>query len=433
MSRKKPKHYKQIIGNAKTLQCVALGGRIPININGGAIDGNRTCVEAQKLYNVAGRGGNIGGICPMMVNWRLDSTGIFEGANSIRIAASILTPLIGTARKYTFKSELNPIISKGATIIADYGFDMDIAANTQFLMRFSAQVSTAGYTIIGGNLSASLTYDLSKSHTDSIIPIDETANCGGRVHNNVAIGSYAPTNAANALFPYTAACILGYSERPQVAVLVIGDSNAYGTGDATFGDGQGAVGYIERGLRSTASGVTAGSNWSRSGGTLGIYTAGNAPQLFESMKYHTHLLQQLSGNSIGAGTSLAMMKQLTVIAWEAAKTRNLRTIQLSSLPRTTNASNIAVAVGWEVGGLRDQYNLWAQSVVGQKINANGDLSANGVIYLDAYWNCNDLLQNPATNLWLSATYTSDGIHLSAIGHALAATRIAALADGLTIY
>ncbi len=349
MARKK--HYKQIIGNTKKLQCVALGGRAAVNINGGASDGNRTCVEAQKLFNAGGRGGNIGGIRPMMTNWRLDSSTIIEGANSMRIAASMLNLFVGNARKYTFKGDIFPTISKGVTIIADYGFDMDITVNEQFLMRFAAQVSTLGYSIIGGNLRGSLTFDVDKSHTDSIIPANETTDCGGRVHNNTQISgvAYAPTNAEISLFPYTAACVLGYSERPQVAVLVIGDSNAYGTGDATFGDGQGAVGYIERGLRSTASGVTAGSIWARSGGTLGLYTAGNAPQLFEAAEYHTHFLQQLSGNSVAANLSFATMKQLAVLAWEAAKIRNLSTIQLASLPRT-NAINTAVATGWQRGG-----------------------------------------------------------------------------------
>lgn len=428
------KHYKEAIGNVKQLQCVGLGGRAPVNINGGAGDANRITTEAQKIVNIGGRGGNVGGIGLMMVNWRLDSSTIIEGANSMRIAASMLIPQTGNARKYTFGGQLNPMIGKGATVYSDNSFDMDVTAGEQVLFRTSAQVSVNTYTMVGGNLPSSVSFDLSRSHTVSIIPADETADCGGRVHNNSSMGGgYAPANGANALFPYTPACILGFSERPQVAVCVIGDSNAYGTGDSGNGDGQGGIGYIERGLRTTASGVTAGTLWVRPGVVLNIYNAGNAAQLFEAAQYHTHILQQVSGNSVTALT-LAEMKTRTMIAFVAAKARGLRNIQLESLPRTTTSGNTAVATGWEVGGLRDQFNAWAASIVGQKVNSiTGDLDAAGSVYLDHFWVINDLLQDPATNLWLNSAFTTDGIHLSATGHALAATRIASLANALTIY
>jgi lysophospholipase L1-like esterase len=427
---------RKVDAATKKLQCVALGGRIPTGVNGGSGDANRTTMEVQKLFNAGGRGGNIGGILPMMVNFRMDLTSTIEGANSMRIAASMLNPLSGNAFKYSFRGDINPLIGKGAILFADYGVDMDVTTNEQFLMRTSAQVSTAGYTMVGGSLPAHATLDLSRSHTDSIIPANETGDCGGRVHNNTSMvgGGYAPTNGANSLLPYTPACILGYSERPQVAVLVIGDSNAAGVGDAAGGDGQGCIGYIERGLRLTASGVTAGTIWAKNGAGPSIYFAGNAPPLFAAMEYHTHFLNQLSGNSFSVGGNLTLaIKQRTVIAWEAAKIRSLRTIQLESLPRTTDSGNTAVAVGWEVGGIRDQFNAWVKSIVGQKIDANGDLSANGVVYLDEYWEINDLVQDPATNLWLNASYTADGAHLSATAHALVATRIAARANALTIY
>ena len=425
-------NYRQAVGNSKNLSCVALGGRVPININGGSGNSNLTATESQKLCNAAGRGGNIGGIRPMLVNWRLDSSTIIKGENSMRVGASMLNPLTGSAIEYTFRGELFPLVGKNAVVIADQGFDMDVSAGEQFLIRCGAQVSTSGYTMVGGNNTASVTYDLSRSHTDSIAPADEAADSGGRFHDNGSMGvGYTPTNGVNASFPYTPACILGFSEKAQPSVFVIGDSNAYGTGDAGNGDGQGAVGYIERGLRTTAKGVTAGTLWVRSGGTLNLYNSTTTGQLFRAAQYHTHFLQQLSGNSVSGGLTLAQMKQRTIIGWKAAKLRGLKVIQLESLPRT-NSGNTAVVSGWEVGGLRDQYNAWAKSVVGQKIDANGNTDSSSEIYLDEYWEINDLVQDPATNLWLSASYTSDGIHLSATGHALAAARIASLANNLEV-
>lgn len=427
------KHYKTIIGNTKKLQCVALGGRIPGGTNGGASDGNRTATMAQKLFNAGGRGGSVGGIRPMYSNWRLSTTSSIDGENTITIGASMLTPLTGFAWPYSFNGEIAAKLGRGANIIADFGFDFSLAPNAQFLIRSGAQVSTSGYLMPGGNAPASA-YDIGKSHTDNVLPANEASYWGGRVNDNGNIATYAPTNGANPLNQFTPSCILGYSEQPQVAVLVVGDSNAFGQGDVTLGDGQGAIGYIERGLRSTASGVTAGSFWGRGGATLAQYTAGNSIRLFEAAEYHTHFLQQLSGNSISAGTSLATMKQLTVLGWQKAKLRNLRTIQLSSLPRV-NTTNTAVVSGWEVGGVRDQYNSWAQSVVGQKIDSNGDISTSGKVYLDYYWDVLDLLQDPATNLFLSSTYISaaDGTHLTQTGHTLAATRIATLANLLQVY
>jgi lysophospholipase L1-like esterase len=420
------------VNGRKHLSCVALGGRVPINLNGGSGNSNLTATESQKLCNAAGRGGNIGGIRPMLVNWRLDSSTIIAADNSMRIGASMLNPLTGAAIPYTFRGELFPLVGKNALMIADQGFDMDVTAGEQFLIRCGAQVSTSGYTMVGGNNPASVTYDLSRSHTDVIAPANEAADSGGRFHSNGSMGvGYTPTNGVNASFPYTPACILGFSEKPQPSVFVIGDSNAYGTGDAGNGDGQGAVGYIERGLRTTAKGVTAGTLWVRSGGALNLYNSTTTAQLFGAAQYHTHFLQQLSGNSVSGGLTLAQMQQRTIIGWKAAKLRGLKVIQLESLPRTTS-DNSAVISGWEVGGLRDQFNTWCKSVVGKRIDANGNIDNNSEIYLDEYWEINDLVQNPVNNLWIASSLTSDGIHLSATGHALVATRIAALANNLTV-
>ena len=427
--------YKEVIGNVRHLQIISIGARAPLNVNGGAADGNRRTAESQKLCNLGGRGGRIGGIKVGYVNWRLDSSTIISGANSIFIGASMLAPFTGPAQKYTFNGNDFLLVKRGGLVISDQEMYMDLEPNEQILIRSGAQTTDAAHTIVGGGLNGSLSFDLSRSHTDLIAPADEASDCSGRVHNNGSMGGgYSPTDGINSLFPFTPALVLGYSERPQPAVFLIGDSNAYGTKDAANGDGQGCIGYIERGFRASASGVTPLLPWVRPGMTLSIYTSTTTGQLFYPLIYATHFLQQLSGNSIGGGLTLAQMKAATVIAWKAAKSRGVKTIQLSSLPRV-NAANDAVIDGWEVGGLRDQYNAWAQSVVGQKINATtGDLDAAGDVYLDIYWDVLDVLQDPATNLFLSGAYVdADGIHLSPTGASVAAIRIASLANALTIY
>lgn len=460
------KHYKEAIGNVRQLQHLGFGARCPIDEVGGdtIAFGNaghgRYITQNQDLFTAAGRGGTVYGLKPLYVGWQMNASFIVESSCDFTIKAGIISRnTTALSHPASLTGLINQPVAWGGQIehtiqlggdqsshaVADTGVAYE--AGQQFLIRTTAEVVPASANNPRKLLQSiqnfrNVTHTRGIVHGDPATPTDTTARAnitskgGGFVHG---ISSFVTTGLSNAtsvnfntyLLP---ALIVGYSERPQVSILVIGDSNAYGQGDANPGDGQGAFGYIERGLRTTASGVTACALWVRSGATLAHYeniTTNQPNQLFSAAHLFTHLLQQISGNSVSLG--LSEMKRLTILGWKQAKARGLKVIQLSSLPRTTSSANTTVATGWEVGGVRDQYNAWCASVVGQKINAAGDIVSNGTVYLDVYWDILSIVQNPATNLWLDSSYTTDGTHMSATAHALAGAGIATLANNLTIY
>jgi len=430
--------YKKLAGNPTAQEQLIATTRIAINLDGGASDSNRRTCEAQQLYNALGKSGRVNGIRPIYTNFYLASSGEALAPASAKIASSILIPLTGNARSYTFNGELLSTLHSGGIAIADYGFDMDIAPNEQFVVRSAISVAS-GSRMIGGYLAGNLSYDIGRKHTDDLAVVGDviqnvTLGTTAPISNNASLNSYGATLIGNSSFAYSPLALVGKVQTRSPAILAVTDSNGYGTGDDTFGDGQGAVGYIARGLRAAAGGVIPAVLCSRSGATLQLYNRGAMGRLISTLSpYCSHFLQQVSGNSIGGGETLANMKTNMVIAWRRAALNGMKVIQLEGLPRTVSATpDAAVETGWEVGGLFNQLNTWFASVVGQPIDANGNITQNGDVLLDAYWTINDLIMDSNTNKWSDYSFTSDGIHLSGAGHAEVAARIATYADALTI-
>lgn len=446
-------NYKKDVGNIKQLQHLGFGCRAPILEAGGdsGTVGTQYTNQGQELHTVAGRGGRVYGLLPVFVAWLMSSSTVISCSNDFTVKAGLYassTNLTVLASPYTnnVPSTWNGLIEQTLQRSSDQFTSVGslreflFQPNQQIAVRYTFEATPAGtpntrklpYSV---QTYRSLNFSKALYHEDTTARADSASLGSGFVHNTNSIVSTGLTNpsSVNSNAYACPALLLGHSDFIQPSVLVIGDSNAYGTGDQSGGDGQGAYGYIERAFRITDAGVTACALWVRSGATLAHYDIGSAStQLFSAGHFFTHLLNQLSGNSIGGGVSLAELKRLTINGWRKARSKNLKTIQLSSLPRT-NAGNTAVAAGWEVGGVRDQYNAWCASVVGQPINEAGNIdTVNGTVWLDSYWDILSAVQNPVNNLWLSNTYSADGIHMTATAHALAALLLKVFANTLTV-
>jgi lysophospholipase L1-like esterase len=425
-------HYKKIIGNVRKEQCVVHGTWFNVAIN---TDATRKTIEAQRRLTMCGNAGQIKGLRPYFNNFYFSSVSAIDSSvAATNIAFSFLNESSSFVRKGSIGGEIFKKVGRGAFVAADNGIDIDFAPNEQFRFKTGFEVASNGLGIVGG-ASGSSSADGLRYHTDSLAPANDASDCGGRVHNTNTILNYTATNATSSGQAPGPAIISGLPEKYAPSILFIGDNQARGIGDGVNGDGNGGVGFIMRGTRIAASGTIACAGLASTALRLAIFSNDGAiGSVFDKADLFSHVLFQIGGNSVvdSLGATQLSLRQLAIRGWQMAKLRGCRTIQAEILPRTVDATNAATIAGFEVGGRRDQFNAWCKSVAGRKIDTDGNFSDNGAIWLDNYWELNDLVQDPINNRWLSASYTSDGNSLSATGHALLATRIAQLSDALTV-
>jgi hypothetical protein len=214
--------------------------------------------------------------------------------------------------------------------------------------------------------------------------------------------------------------IIGRPITPTPGVLVWGDSNDYGF--AAVADANGHYGAIQGGLIDANGKPIPHLMECRSGDVFDYCRPSDNPRQSASMKFATHFLGGLVTNSIPTDTVAEMLADVTSTA-AFAKATNLRGYAAwrTCLPRTADATNAAVVSGYEPGQKPDQFNTGLIALVGTVLNAVIDLNA-GKVYLPGgvvLTSPSGGLKDQSTGKWLSATYTSDGTHLSAAGIAVA--------------
>jgi lysophospholipase L1-like esterase len=131
--------------------------------------------------------------------------------------------------------------------------------------------------------------------------------------------------------------------------------------------------------------------------------------------------------------ALLDMKQKAVRILRLAKMKGVKNVVLELLPRATDSSNTVTANGWQAGGLCDQYNAWLASVVGQKLDDNGNIvNDNSLLLIDIFVPMSDSIRDPITRRWAAANLTLDGVHLSTLGHTVDAARLMPVFNALTL-
>lgn len=412
--------------NRNKRQCVTIGGRIPNNTNGGSGDSNRNVGEGQKRHRVTNKGGRIGGVKVHYYNGQLTTSGTAKAPCLIDLMGSILTPFAGNAQPLHFNGQDYAKIGRGAWAVSDNPLDFPLEPGDNILVRTGVEVPS-GQEFVGCSTEAlNNSNDASFNHTDSIVPTNPQDNVGGIVHSNGSLISYSPTNKNASPYPLAPAYISGIPETPTPAVLAFGDSNLVGQTDTTY---TGAKGFIER---AAFDAYVPFANFGRSGASLLAANLGNSADLLGCLKHFSHFLLQMGGNSIGNGDTLATMKQQAVRVLKSAKTQGVETIFLEHVPRT-NSDNTTVVAGWEIGGIRDQLNAWGRDSLGLPIDDNGDIDyENGVVLIDHYWDVLTVLHDPETNLWKEASYTTEGVHLTALGAGVGAGYLKSLFEALVV-
>ncbi len=232
--------------------------------------------------------------------------------------------------------------------------------------------------------------------------------------------------------------ILGIPATPHPAVCILGDSIPDGTGE-TATTTNGASGFIARGLELALASNTICvpyTHQTTGGDLLSVNTSANSLRKRAAWQYHTHIIDNLGTNDIHASVSLATLQAQQLALWTAMKQtvgpygKPLNVTKVTIMPRTTSTDSWATAANQTaqtaqgVGGIRDQFNAWLATQVGQGL-------------LDTLVDVNPTIEDQANlSKWITtgaANYpTTDGTHPSTALHILASAPIKTWAQSLSV-
>lgn len=227
--------------------------------------------------------------------------------------------------------------------------------------------------------------------------------------------------------------VLGVPSQRQASVVVLGDSIANGQGDTQTLAGD--IGFCMRGLASVNGhrvpcGMQTVGSW-----TFSFSSGQYAPRLATQWQFYTALLCEMGANDIANSDTLSQMQAYAQATWSTAKKqftaygKPLQVAQTLIMPRTTSTDSWATAAnqtpvpGFATDNVRDQFNAWVKTQVGQGL-------------LDAYIDVNQYVEDQSNHgCWITngtANYpTVDGVHPSMALHILAAQAVNAWASHLS--
>lgn len=327
--------------------------------------------------------------------------GEFDGYNPINVTAAVepeYDPAIAIAA--TFNGLRQVTLDPGAIVISDPvpGLSID---GQDFWVRTGLTVEAGGRWPQGyyGFSAGEACYE-SNSLTSQVYATGAMSAPSGGV--GAAGGGYGPL------------AVVGYAEQGQISIVYLGDSIADGEGDTeiTVIDG-----YIARALQDVDGEAMPYIRLSRGADKLYTNTLPFGYRKRAMFEYGTHGLIALGTNDIADGASLATMKNIVLEISTSMRARGLKVIACTVAPRTTSINDWATVEGqtpvsgFEVGGIRDQYNAWIVNY------------ADGLI--DHWCDPNELIESPvAPGKWnvngLPDFATTDGIHPTSYSHLLMA-------------
>ncbi len=375
-----------------------------------------TRIDNRVLYNIAGNQ-PITQLQVAAMGFALNPTGeqIFTTDLTYEAAVEILSPA-SYERAFLSNTALTTV-PNGIPYILSPPLMYDFAPGSSFYLRQSYSVAATTSTFPAGSLGG---------------PSGSAGYVSAAASSQVA-GTGAYTNpSGGASFGGPKTVVLGIPAAPMPAVAFVGDSIADGNNDTI--DSNGNIGFIMRGLWNVGGKPMASLKQTMGSWTYGKCTIDTSPRLRAFWPFVTHVLFELGTNDIAAAVTLPTLQGYALQNWQAAKRvigpygKPLQVAQSLIMPRTTSTDSWATpgnqtpAAGFTIGGVRDQFNAWVKTQVGQGL-------------LDAVIDPNQYVEdqlNPGK--WLtngSANYPStDGVHPSTALHILAAQAVNSWAQTL---
>jgi lysophospholipase L1-like esterase len=206
--------------------------------------------------------------------------------------------------------------------------------------------------------------------------------------------------------------IVAILDRPQMCVLVTGDSIADGTDDISTDLPHGEYGFIARALVDVNGFDVPHVKATKGGELLKAFATSNTGWRRASMlSSATHYFSNFGSNDcvVGNGLTIDQIKAYYIKEWTLAKMYGLYTIQATIIPRVTGISTTQVPyVNFEPNGTshRDVLNKWFFEIQGKGLLDR---------VIDIRPAVEDVANNPG--YWKNGlTDTADGIHLSSAAH-----------------
>lgn len=389
---------------APKLQIVGTRGQILGQSAAGGGGANNYTRSETRLFSVLGCA-PVSGLRLAVGNYAVGGgTGEAANANAITVEAAIENPTPAQTWPLTFGGAPSVTLAAGAAGTLSDPLGVDLPALGGVWLRMGVTVTSGQVWARGSNPSRS-----GENSYESTSATSQIGNTGGLTGGTTSLPGYAPL------------AVLGIPQRATPAVIILGDSIAYGVGEAsTIGDGLGNRGFAQRGLANVNGCQIPWANEARASDAASVNQTTNLGWRKRYLwQYASDLLVNLGTNDIAVGNSLATVQGNLINIWQGAKRSGLRVHQVLIMPRmkaTTDSyatpGGMTPETGFEVGGVRDQLNAWIKAQV-----------ATGLI--DSFIDVNKYVEDQANpSKWITngtANYpTADGVHPSTPLHILAA-------------
>ncbi len=400
-------------------------GYAPNGTNGGgAGDSNFTNADTRILC----RNGPVAASNIRLVfgNFTVTSGVEADAANviTVRAAVEFWTGSAGTFRVQgvTFNGAQSVAMDPRAGLVISDPIGVTIEPGTVFIVRCNVQVASGELFPAGG-----------LNHGGSRLAGDPQSGDGGNmIRNTSATVIYdGGTITGTTVQGFQHVAVLGEVAGYCPAVIIYGDSIGFGSGDsvssnALYGN---SAGFISRGLRLADDSLIPHANMSVSGsnmshiGSVDPLAGLDNFRRWTMLDWATHAVFQAGRNDISSGGSLAALQTASIASWKRARSRGVKVAQSKLMPSTTSTDawattvNQTVTTGFDIGGIRDQYNSWLDTKL-----ADGTL--------DYLIDPNVFVEAPAAPSKWVPTFTTDGVHPNAAGHFAAAPAARAFATAI---
>jgi lysophospholipase L1-like esterase len=303
----------------------------------------------------------------------------------------------GIVSPISFQGRKTPVVSGGASLIESDRHGFLIPAGSQLHLRTGGIITSGLKLVVGQPGSAAFTRVASTSATSQIY------GSGGIT---------VPSGGAATTFGLTPLAVLGVPDRRHVAVMIWGDSIAYGSGDGNGEATYGHVGWAERSLISVNGSFVPFVNCSRAGDRTAGYNFGFSWGRIAVLEFVTHAVFTMGINDIAAAVTLATMQANCQAIWAAARQMGVKAYHTTLTPYTTStdgwttAANQTVVSGYGVNEIRGQFNAWLDTQVAVG-NLDGKIDVNASVEDPA---------NPGKWKTSAGALTADGLHPNTAGH-----------------
>jgi lysophospholipase L1-like esterase len=404
------------------IRIVAGKGQVMTALGGGVSDSDYT-QSSTRIVTKTGPGGAKGLRLAYGNFYR--SSGDHDGANDIRVKAAIEirdSSNVGHTYPLTFDGKQEVTISATSGLVLTDPIGVVIRPNTMFVVRSEVVVDS------GGQFPTQVLVHSCPDYTGSSKTLGGENSIKSTGPSLVYDTGFFAGTAVRGYGPYA---ILGEQIAPTPSVVIIGDSIADGSGDATNDSiiAGGLVGFSRGMMLSQASPgiVLPYVKITKTGDSLNFDSTMEGfdnMRSWSALQWATHAIVGLGNNDI-SGTSLSTIQTKMIYLWRQIQNMGCKVYQVTMFPRTTGSWDSAAGqtISSNYGTRRDQLNDWLRNIAVQQGYVDGIIDPQYLVEDQG---------NPGKWASDSGALTADGTHPNATAHKLIGEEIRQAAITFTV-